>query len=82
VYQEFYKMLFLCSEKNPPIEEQLYLFMKRFHTQPSEFFAMEWNLRRNIFFKELELLEKEYEQHKKAAGEATETENKQIRKSR
>ena len=68
VFQEFYKMLFLWSEKNPPLEEQLYLFMKRFRTQPSEFFGMDWKLRRKLFFIELELIERENEQHRKNQG--------------
>ena len=52
-------MLFLWSEENPPIEEQLYLFMKRFRTQPSEFYALERDLRLRLYRRELDLLQKE-----------------------
>lgn len=65
VFHELYKMLFLHSEKNPPIDEQLYLFMKRFRTQPSEFFNLERDLRLSLYKRELKLVEHEYEQAKK-----------------
>ena len=55
-------MLFQSSEKNPPLMEQLYLFMKRFKTQPSEFYAMEREDRIELFNREVKLLQKEAEQ--------------------
>jgi hypothetical protein len=59
---ELFRLVFFApSEKNPPIEEQLYLFMKRFHTQPSEFFAMERSLRLQLYARELKLLKEEAE---------------------
>jgi len=61
-------MLFRFSEENPPIEEQLYLFMKRFRTQPSEFFGLERKLRLSLFHRELRLLKEEYENAKKQEG--------------
>lgn len=62
---ETYKLLFMPSESRPPIEEQLYLFMKRFRTQPSEFFNMDRTLRLSIYFREWELVKSEYEKAKK-----------------
>lgn len=52
-------MLFLYSEDLPPIEEQLYLFMKRFRTQPSEFFGMDRELRLSLYKREYDLVKKE-----------------------
>ena len=60
-FQDLKELLFLWSEKNPPIEEQLYLFMKRFRTQPSEFYALDRDLRLRIYNREHELLKKEAE---------------------
>lgn len=65
VYLDFYHLLFPYSELHPPIEEQLYLFMKRFRTQPSEFFGMDYDLRMRIFFRELAIVKKEYEDNQK-----------------
>lgn len=48
------------SMKNPPLEEQLYVFMKRLHTQPSEFFSMERGLRLRIYQRERDLIEYEH----------------------
>lgn len=58
--------LFLFSEKNPSIKEQLYLYLKRFHTQPSEFFNMDRDLRLEIYQDEYALAKKEYEEGLKA----------------
>lgn len=58
-------MLFRFSEKNPPIEEQLYLFMKRFRTQPSEFYSLEKDVRLRIYQREWKLVVKEAEDAEK-----------------
>jgi len=58
-------MLFQYSEKNPPLEEQLYLFLKRFRTQPSEFFALDKDLRDSLYKREFALIKKEYEDSEK-----------------
>ena len=47
------------SIKNPPFEEQLYVYMKRFHTQPSEFYKMDRLLRLKLYTRERELIEHE-----------------------
>lgn len=60
-----HKLLFHYSEKNPPIEEQLYLYLKRFRTQPSEFFGMDKTMRLNIFHREWKLVQKEAEEAEK-----------------
>ena len=54
-------MLFQPSEKNPPLREQLYLFMKRFKTQPSEFYALGREERLDLFNREVELMKRENE---------------------
>jgi hypothetical protein len=64
VHHNLRNILFLPSEKNPPIEEQLYLFMKRFRTQPSEFFSMNRELRLSLYARELRLVKEEYESAK------------------
>ena len=61
----FYKLLFRFSEKNPPIEEQLYLFMKRFRTQPSEFYSMDKQMRLKIYHREWKAVLKENEEAEK-----------------
>lgn len=62
-------MLFLFSEENPPIEEQLYLFLKRFHTQPSEFYKMDREIRLKLYKREFKLLEEEYKEAQKAKAQ-------------
>lgn len=63
-------MLFLFSEENPPIEEQLYLFLKRFHTQPSEFYKLDREVRLKLYKREFKLLEAEYEEAQKAKSQS------------
>jgi hypothetical protein len=58
-------MLFQYSEKHPPLEEQLYLFLKRFHTQPSEFFKLDKDLRDKLYKREFAMLKKEFEESEK-----------------
>ena len=57
---ELHNMLFLHSEARPSLEEQLYLFMKRFRTQPSEFFGLSRDLRLSLYFRELDMVKAEY----------------------
>lgn len=71
-----HKLLFQYSEKNLPIEEQLYLFMKRFRTQPSEFFAMDKKLRKKIFDREWRLVQREAKEAERNAGKASEVDEK------
>ena len=59
VFHNFNTALFLPTAKKPPIEAHLYLFMKRFHTQPSEFFLLDRSMRLNLYKRELDLLEYE-----------------------
>lgn len=58
-YGIFSELLFHYSESLPPLEEQLYLFMKRFRTPPSEFYAMDREERLKIFHREYNLVKKE-----------------------
>lgn len=58
-------MLFQYSEKHPPLEEQLYLFLKRFRTQPSEFFALDKDLRDKLYKREFAMLKREFEESEK-----------------
>lgn len=68
---EILEVFFAYLDKyNPPIDEQLYLFMKRFHTQPGEFFSMDRRLRLNLYKREFSLLEEEYNRAK-ASEEST-----------
>ena len=64
VTRNLYNMLFLASEKNPPLEEQLYLFMKRFRTQPSEFYGMDRTTRLNLYRREYKVVMEEYKKAK------------------
>lgn len=61
--------LFQASENTPPIIEQLYLFMKRFHTQPTEFYGIPRPTRLQLYRMEAKVVE--YENKK-----ADEIENK------
>lgn len=71
-----HKLLFQYSEKNPPIEEQLYLFMKRFRTQPSEFYAMNKGVRERLFNREWRLVQKEAKEAERNAGKTSEIDDK------
>ena len=68
-------LLFPESEKNPPIREQLYLFMKRFKTQPSEFYALDREDRLWIYEREYDLVKKEAEEADKAKKETEKLSN-------
>lgn len=69
-------LLFPPSEKNPPLREQLYLFMKRFKTQPSEFYALEREERMWIYKREYELVKAEAEEAERVRKKNQEISNK------
>lgn len=71
LYYGLDSMLFGFSEKNPPVEEQLYLFMKRFNTQPSEFYSLDRKMRLILYKRELSLVEEEYKQAKSAGSSSS-----------
>lgn len=69
-YFDFYEALFQFSEEKPPIIEQLYLYLKRFRTQPSEFYAMDKDDRLEIYHREFKIVKEEYEKMKKLENKA------------
>lgn len=66
---ELWELFFQPSDKHPPIEEQLYLFMKRFHTQPTEFFNLDYKLRMAMYEREMLLIEHENKERAKTQEE-------------
>lgn len=58
--------MFMPDYDRPPLEEQLYLFMKRFKTQPSEFYKLPTEVRLMLYRREYEVLMKENEKASEA----------------
>lgn len=62
VFLTDYKNLFFqYSYTLPPLEEQIYLYMKRFRQQYSEIMSMPIKLRNKLFLRELAIVKKEAE---------------------
>jgi len=69
-------LLFRYSRKTPPLTEQLYVFMKRFRTQPSEFYNLERSVRLELYRVEAKLIEKEIKDSEKSREKSERLSNK------